>query len=73
MNAHDFLDKHGKETAERVAKEAGSNYAYFSQIAHGHRRPSPELAQRLVAASEKLIAAPAERLDFAALLTPKAA
>jgi transcriptional regulator with XRE-family HTH domain len=71
MDALGFLEKHGKETAEAVAKKAGSNYAYFSQIAHGHRRPSVDLAHKLVAASEELIPAADERLDVLSLLQPK--
>ena len=51
MNALTFLKKVGKTAAEKVACDAGSNYVYFSQIAYGHRRPSPELARRLVEAS----------------------
>lgn len=66
MNAKQFLESFGKSEAERVAVEAGSNYAYFSQIAYGHRRPSPDLAERLVKASDN-------RMDFVALLTKTAA
>lgn len=51
MDALTFLKQSGKAVAEQVAKAAGSNYVYFSQIAYGHRRPSPELARRLVDAS----------------------
>lgn len=72
MDAHTFLEKHGKEVAERVAKKAGTNWAYFSQIAYGHRRPSPKLAQRLVDACEGEIEKPKERLDFVSLVQPSA-
>mgnify|MGYP005667932333 FL=1 len=61
MNAKEFLEKFGREEAERVATSSGTNYAYFSQLAYGHRRPSVDLAERLVAASEG-------RLDFTKLL-----
>ena len=71
MDAFQFLEKHGKEVAEQVAIKAGSNYAYFSQIAYGHRRPSVDLAHKLVAASEELVADPAARLDPMALLQPR--
>jgi hypothetical protein len=64
MNAREYLDKHGKEKAEAMAKTAGTNLAYFSQIAAGVRRPSVNLAQRLVDASNG-------ELDFVALLTAK--
>lgn len=71
MDAKHFLEKHGKAAAEKVAVAAGSNYAYFSQIAYGHRRPSPDLAHKLVAASTEVCADPADQLDFASLLPPK--
>lgn len=71
MDAKTFLDAHGKGVSEQVAKLAGTNYAYFSQIAFGHRRPSPDLARELVAASVELIPNPDARLDFDALLPPK--
>lgn len=71
MDAHAFLEKHGKPVAEQVAKAAGTNYAYFSQIAYGHRRPSVDLARELVSASETVIPNPEERLDFESLLAPR--
>tara|TARA_R110002072_G_scaffold113009_1_gene242420 strand:- start:3102 stop:3308 length:207 start_codon:yes stop_codon:yes gene_type:complete len=61
MNAKEFLERFGREEAERVAALSGTNYAYFSQLAYGHRRPSVDLAERLVAASDG-------RLDFTKLL-----
>lgn len=63
MNAKEFLEAFGIPEATRVAETAGTNYAYFSQIAHGHRRPSVDLAERLIAAS-------GNRLGFADLLRP---
>jgi hypothetical protein len=71
MDALSFLEKHGKEVAERVATAAGTNYAYFSQIAYGHRRPSVDLAQKLVASSTLEFAEAADQLDFQSLLVPK--
>lgn len=47
MTPKTFLDQYGKPEAERVAKAARTNYAYFSQIAYGHRRASSALARRL--------------------------
>ncbi|WP_349609095.1 transcriptional regulator [Cupriavidus sp. DF5525] len=64
MDAKTFLKQFGSEEAARVSEVAGTNYAYFSQIAHGHRRPSVKLAQRLVLASEG-------KLDFVSLLQSK--
>lgn len=71
MDAKGFLDKHGREKVSEVAAKAGTNIAYFSQIAHGHRRPSVDLAYKLVAATEVLIECPDERLDVWSLLQPK--
>jgi transcriptional regulator with XRE-family HTH domain len=71
MNALSFLEKHGKDKATSIAEKAGTNYAYFSQIAHGHRRPSVDLAARLVRASEEEIDEPNERLDLLSLLPTK--
>lgn len=73
MDAKSFLDKHGKDAAERVAIRAGTNYAYFSQIAHGHRRPSVGLAQKLVEASAHEVRKEHDRLDFVSLLAPRVA
>lgn len=71
MNAAAFLEQHGKEVATRVAKLAGTNWAYFSQIATGNRRPSPELAVKLVSASAGVVRKPAHQLDFVSLLMPQ--
>lgn len=71
MDALSFLEKHGKEVAERVAKAAGTNYAYFSQIAYGHRRPSPDLARELVDASAEAAPNTEDQLDFDSLLPRK--
>jgi hypothetical protein len=66
MDAQTFKDKFGIAECEAVAAAAKTNYAYFHQIATGHRRPSVELAQALVEAS-------GGRLDLVALLTAKTA
>jgi len=66
MNAREYIDKYGKEKAEAVAKAAGTNMAYFSQLAAGFRRPSVKLAQRLVDAS-------GGELGFVELLTNEVA
>jgi hypothetical protein len=72
MDAKTFLDTHGKDVAERVAKRAGTNYPYFNQIAYGHRRPSPDLARDLVAASVAEVPGnPKNQLDFDSLLPRK--
>lgn len=51
MDAKTFIDTFGKEEAERVAKEAGTNLAYFEQIMYRARKPSPQLAAKLETAS----------------------
>ena len=61
MDAKSFIDTFGREEAKRVAEDAGTSYPYFSQIAYGHRRPSVDLANRLVDSS-------GGRLDFVSLL-----
>lgn len=61
MDARTFLDTHGEERCKRVAAAAGTKIGYFKQIAYGHRRPSPELAQKLVKSS-------GGELDFMSLL-----
>lgn len=71
MDALAFLEKHGRDMAERVAKRAGTNWAYYSQIAHGHRRSSVDLAHRLVAASAAEVSEAGDCLDLVSLLPPK--
>lgn len=61
LSAKEFLDRFGADEAERVAVTAGTNMPYFRQIAGGFRRPSVELAERLVEASE-------QRMGFVQLL-----
>lgn len=51
MNAKSFLELHGAARAKQVAEVAGTNLRYFRAIAKGDRRPSVELAKRLVKAS----------------------
>jgi len=64
MDALNFMKKFGAEEAERVSHKAGTTFGYFKQIAYGHRRPSPELADKLEIASGK-------RLEFRALLSTR--
>jgi hypothetical protein len=72
MDALAFIEKHGKDAAEKVALAAGTNWPYFSQIAHGHRRPSVPLAERLVEESAKEFPVEEEQLDFVSLMKSKA-
>ena len=52
MDARQYIDEYGSAVAENLAKRAGTNMAYFRQIANGHRNASINLADALVAASD---------------------
>ena len=62
MNAKQYLELRGRETAEKVAVKAGTTYGYLYQLALGNRRPRLALAKRLVEASNG-------EMDLASLLT----
>lgn len=47
MDMRQYLDTYGKDAVETLAGRAESSYAYLSQIAYGHRSPSPKLAKKL--------------------------
>ena len=64
MDALNFMKKFGIAEAERVSREAGTTFGYFKQIAYGHRRPSPELAEKFEKASDS-------QMDFRTLLSKK--
>ena len=53
MNARQFLNRFGKDEAERVCQEANTTYDYFRQIASGARKPSWRLAGDLECASDQ--------------------
>lgn len=63
MDAREFLKTFGPEEAEAVCKRAGTNMAYFRQLAGGFRSPSAKLARRLAEES-------ANRMDEMSLLYP---
>lgn len=71
MDALSFQEKHGKDAADRIARAAGTSPAYFNQIVHGHRRPSVELAERLVSESAKEFPKVEDQLDFESLMKAK--
>lgn len=52
MDARKFLDTFGADECRTVAKAAGTNLAYFKQIAYKARAPGPDLAKALAAASD---------------------
>lgn len=51
MDARTWWKSVGTEKARLVVQESGTNWAYFVHIAAGRKRPSPELARKLIAAS----------------------
>lgn len=54
MDMTEYLQTYGTKRVRDLADQVGSSYAYLSQIAHGHRKPSPKFAQRLVEAENEL-------------------
>lgn len=51
MNAHEYHIEHDRADIDEMCAAAGTNYAYWRQIAYGHRKPSWQMAQRLAKAS----------------------
>lgn len=51
MDAMSYWKMVGSSEIRRVVEEAGTSYAYWTHIAHKRKRPGPDLARRLVAAS----------------------
>lgn len=45
------MDKFGEAKAEAIAVAAGTNLAYFKQLARRQRYPSVKLAKRLIKSS----------------------
>ena len=67
MDARTYLDTHGQAGAEalveRVVAAGGKcTVGYFKQIAYGYRRPSFELAEKMVEHD------PRKELDLASLM-----
>ena len=60
----DFWKKFGYKKVNELCLAAGTTYDYWKLIAYGHKRPSVDLAYRLVDKSEGI-------LEFKALLPPK--
>lgn len=53
MNPLEYYKSHDREHLKRVADCAGTNLAYFEQLARGYRNPSLKLAKRLVVATNR--------------------
>lgn len=60
MEPKAYWDEIGAKGRIRWARRAGTNTAYLSQIVHGHRRASPEMARSLHEASDTKV--PLEKL-----------
>lgn len=52
LGLSEYIEIYGWQEVERVASLAKTNRNYLAQIACGYRRPSYDLALRLVTASE---------------------
>jgi len=48
MNAMQFWKKYGKTKVMEVCELSGTTYMYWQHIANGRKRPSVDLAYRLV-------------------------
>lgn len=65
MLIKDFISKFGREELEVIALAAGTTLIYLAdQVANGHRKPSPELAKKLVAVSNGRLTLPDLRPDL---------
>jgi hypothetical protein len=51
MDVKTYLKETDRALAEAVAARAGTTYDYLIQLAGQHRKPSPDLARKLVKAS----------------------
>lgn len=54
MNLTDLQKLDGRGAFVALAKKANTSPSYLSQCAGGHRKPSPSLAKKLVAADARL-------------------
>lgn len=52
MSPYEYYKSHDRAVIQAVAKRAGTNLAYFEQLARGYRSPSIKLAKRLVLATD---------------------
>lgn len=69
MNDHlrEWLAKTSPERRDEVAKKAGTSAGYLWQLAGGHRKPTPEIAERLQEASDGEITIAGLRPDLVPL------
>lgn len=51
MDALEWWKSVGSPQARQAVEAAGTSWEYFQHIAHRRKRPGPDLARRLIAAS----------------------
>ena len=68
MDAKQYQNAAGKDAARRVVEMAGTTWRYWQHFVTGHKRPGPDLARRLIKASEQVTPGTVMTLD--ALLVP---
>lgn len=69
MNATEYEKTHGVERSKLVVELAGTKWSYWRHMVNGVKRPGPDLARKLVKASERVT--PETPLTLDKLLTPK--
>lgn len=52
MNAMEYWKKYGRERVIELCEKSGTSYLYWQHIANGRKRPSVDLAYRLVENSD---------------------
>lgn len=65
MDAMEWWKLVGTQKAREAVESAGTSWDYFQHIAHRRKRPGPDLARRLIAASEN-------KMTLEELLFPRA-
>ena len=55
MTPKQYLTSRTRKSVEEMAGKAGSSYAYFTQVASGHRSPSIKKAKAFMAASDRIM------------------
>lgn len=53
MNLKELLKIEGREKIKELCAVCGTNYAYYKHMAAGRRRPSIDLARRMIEASNE--------------------
>ena len=64
MDMKDFYTGLSPAEKMRLARQVGTVVPYLSQIAHGHARPGPEMAIRIVRASKNKVSRKSLRPDL---------